>query len=183
MADQNSNLAVDVQNVFSKEVSGNQFLTFVLGGEYYGVEILQVQEIKAWTPVTKVPNTPASIKGVLNLRGEIVPIIDMRSLFGMESSSYTSLTVIIVLSLEDETGKQRTLGIVADSVSDVVDIADEDIKVTPELGNDIKTDFIKNVATSDNKMVMLLDIMLLLDRSALDAAINKSREISSESEK
>jgi len=176
MTEKNSNLAEKLDNEFSREVSGNQFLTFMLGGEYYGVEILQVQEIKAWTPVTKVPNTPASIKGVLNLRGEIVPIIDMRALFGLEHSEYTSLTVIIVLSLQNDAGKARTIGIVADSVSDVADISEGDIKPTPELGEDIKTDFISNVATVDNKMVMLLNIMLLIDTSSIDAALEKSKE-------
>ena len=174
MSNQNTNLAEDVNHDFSREVSGNQFLTFMLDGEYYGVDILQVREIKAWTPVTKVPNTPDTVKGVLNLRGEIVPIIDMRAHFGLERSEYTSLTVIIVLSLTDETGKHRTIGIVADSVSDVVDIGEEDIKPTPDLGDDIKTDFIRNVATNDDKMVMLLDIMLLVDKSTIDSAVSEA---------
>ena len=175
MTDQNSNAAIDMTHDFAKEVSGNQFLTFMLGGEYYGVEILQVQEIKAWTPVTKVPNTPGFIKGVLNLRGEIVPILDMRVLFGLEQSDYTNLTVIIVLSLRDDSGKQRTIGVVADSVSDVADIADDNIKATPELGDEIKTDFIRNVANVEDKLVMLLDIMMLIDTSSLDAALSKTK--------
>jgi len=168
MSDKTSNLALDVNQTFLNEKSANQFLTFVLDGEYYGVDILQVQEIKAWTPVTKVPNTPTTIKGVLNLRGEIVPIVDMRAHFGLEQTKYTSLTVIIVLSLHDKENKQRTIGIIADSVSDVVDISFDDLKPTPELGEGINTDFIRNIATVDNKMVMLLDIMLLVNTSTLD---------------
>jgi len=176
MSDKHSNLAVDINQPLLDEKSANQFLTFTLDGEYYGVDILQVQEIKAWTPVTKVPNTPNTIKGVLNLRGEIVPIVDMRAHFGLSETEHTSLTVIIVLSLQDKEGKQRTIGIIADSVSDVVDIGYENLKSTPELGEDVKTDFIRSIATVDHKMVMLLDIMLLVNTSTLDAVLAEATD-------
>lgn len=176
MSDKNSNLAVDFSQPLLNDKNGSQFLTFTLDGEHYAVDILQVQEIKAWTPVTKVPNTPNTIKGVLNLRGEIVPIVDMRAHFGLSDTEYTSLTVIIVLSLPDKNGRSRTIGIIADSVSDVVDINADNLKSTPDLGDKVKTDFIRSIATVDQKMVMLLDIMLLVNTSALDAVLAEASD-------
>jgi len=106
----------------------DQYLTFSLAGEEYGVDILGVQEVKVWTRVTVLPNTPGYIKGVLDLRGAIVPIIDLRARFGMECVDYDTTTVIIVLKLNIDS-RERIIGLVVDSVSDVLDIRHSDIKV------------------------------------------------------
>lgn len=141
--------------------AANQFLTFSLANEEYGVDILRVQEIKGWTPVTHIPNAPAYLKGVLNLRGIIVPIIDLRMRFNLEAIDYTPTTVVIVLSVMNE-GRARTFGIVVDAVSDVLNIASADIKPKPDFGTVVDADFINGLATVGELMVMLLDIDCLL---------------------
>lgn len=149
------------------DVTSQQFLTFVLGDENYAVDILRVQEIKGWSPVTHIPNTPEYMRGVLNLRGTIVPIVDLRMRFNMSSVEYTELTVVIVLSVKAE-GRERTLGIVVDGVSDVLSVKDEEVKPTPDFGGTISTEYIKGLVTVDEDMVMLLDIDLLLSVDELN---------------
>ena len=139
-----------------------QFLTFELAGESYGVEILKVQEIRGWEPVRDIPNTPDFIKGALNLRGAIVPIIDLRVRFGMEQQEYTPVTVVIVLCVENETGK-HVMGVVADGVSDVLDIKIEDIKSKPNLGSKIDTRYMRGIYVFKELMIMLLDVDKLLN--------------------
>ncbi|OOG24243.1 chemotaxis protein CheW [Thioalkalivibrio denitrificans] len=152
----------------------NQYLTFSLADEYYGVDILRVQEIKGWTPVTQIPNAPAYLKGVLNLRGVIVPIVDLRMRFNLESVEYTPTTVVIVLSLMHE-DRERTFGIVVDAVSDVLNFAPEDIRPKPDFGTVVDADFISGLATLDKSMVMLLDIDRLLRPEEL-SAISRATE-------
>ncbi len=143
----------------------SQFLTFILGSEEYGVDILQVQEIKGWDRVTPIPNTPDYIKGVINLRGAIVPIIDLRQRFNLESISYDATTVVIVLKVPAE-DKERTIGIVVDAVSDVYNISASDMKPPPDFG-DIDIDFVKGLATVSGKMVIILNIDRLLNESIM----------------
>lgn len=143
-----------------------QFLTFSLADEEYGVNILKVQEIKGWTPVTRIPNSPEYLRGVLNLRGTIVPIIDLRMRFNQPRVEYTALTVVIVLSVATSAGA-RTIGIVVDSVSDVLNVGMSEIKPTPNLGSKINTEFINGIATSGSKMIMLLDSDKLLTSDEL----------------
>lgn len=145
-----------------------QFLTFILGKEEYGVDILRVQEIRGWHTVTRVPNAPDYILGVLNLRGTIVPIIDMRMRFHLENVEYNPVTVIIVLSVKSENGT-HVFGVVVDGVSDVLDVMPNDIKPTPELGGAVNTDFISGLATLNERMVMLLDIDRLLSTAEFAA--------------
>lgn len=144
----------------------DQYLTFSLSGEEYGVDILGVQEVKVWTEVTVLPNTPPYVKGVLNLRGTVVPIIDLRLCFGMETIDYDAVTVIVVLKLDIE-GKQRTIGLVVDSVSDVLDINRAQVRNTDEFDMTSQTDAITGVATLENKMVILLDAAKLLSAGEL----------------
>jgi len=139
-----------------------QFLTFELAGESYGVEILKVQEIRGWEPVREIPNTPGFIKGALNLRGSIVPIIDLRERFGMESTEYSPITVVIVLCVESTEGT-NVMGIVADAVSDVLEIKLGEIKDTPKLGSKIDTRYMRGMYVGNKQMVMLLDSDKLLD--------------------
>ena len=152
----------------SSTATGSQFLTFVVAGEEYGVDILKVQEIKGWTPVTRIPNTPPHVQGVLNLRGTIVPIIDMRLRFHMDKAEYTPTTVIIVLSVHTRWG-DRVIGVVVDAVSDVLDVATADIKPAPDFGSSVDIEFISGLATTNNHMVMLLDIDRLLTEDELAA--------------
>lgn len=153
---------------------GAQFLSFILAGEHYGIDILRVQEIKGWTPVTRVPQTPDFMKGVLNLRGTVVPIIDMRMRFELEEVEYTPLTVVIVMSVQSETG-ERLIGIVVDAVSDVLNVGVDEIKPTPDFGETVSTEFIKGLASVDDKMVMLLDVDKLFNVAELpsDETIEK----------
>lgn len=147
----------------------NQVLTFTLGEETYGVDILRVQEIRGWSPVTRIPQAPAHVLGVLNLRGSIVPIVDLRMRFSLERAEYTPLTVIIVLSIESSLGR-RDFGLVVDGVSDVIDVPKTDVKPAPELGEHVSTDFIEGLAAVSGRMVMLLDIDKLIGRDVTEVA-------------
>jgi purine-binding chemotaxis protein CheW len=142
-------------------VASNQVLTFTLGDETYGVDILRVQEIRGWSPVTRIPQAPAHVLGVLNLRGSIVPIVDLRMRFNLQRAEYTPLTVIIVLSVESAVGR-RDFGLVVDGVSDVMDVPTADVKPPPELGEQVTTEFIEGLAAVAGRMVMLLDIDKLI---------------------
>lgn len=139
-----------------------QFLTFQLADEAYGVEILKVQEIRGWEPVRVIPNTPDFVKGALNLRGTVVPIIDLRERFGMPHVEYTPVTVVIVLYVENSENSY-VVGIVADAVSDVLDIRLSDIKKAPDLGSQIDTRYMRGMYVSKQGMIMLLDIDNLLN--------------------
>ncbi|HMM76001.1 MAG TPA: chemotaxis protein CheW [Gammaproteobacteria bacterium] len=138
-------------------VNAEQFLTFMLNGEEYGVDILRVQEIKGWESATEIPNTPAYIRGVINLRGTIVPVIDLRRRFAIEPIEYTNTTVIIVLRIRTGDG-EKTMGFIVDAVSDVYNVTPEHMKPAPEFGGQVRTDYVKGLATVDDKMVILLDI-------------------------
>ena len=137
---------------------GQQYLTFMLAGEEYGLDILRVQEIKGWDTVTKIPNTPAYIRGVINLRGTIVPIIDLRLRFNLDQLDYGITTVVIVVRVQGDNGKERTMGIVVDAVSDVYNILNDDFRDAPDFGTAIDTNFVKGLTTVNEKMVILLDI-------------------------
>lgn len=139
-----------------------QFLTFDLAGEAYGVEILRVKEIRGWEDVRGIPNTPDYIKGALNLRGTIVPIIDLRERFQMETAEYSPVTVVIVLCVENDKGSNM-VGIVADAVLDVQDINTFEIKERPNLGSKIDTCYMRGMYVGKQQMLMLLDVDKLLD--------------------
>ena len=144
-----------------------QFLTFVLGGEEYGVTILQVQGIQGWDRVTPIPNTPEFILGVINLRGAIVPIVDLRRRFGMPAAEFGPTTVVIVVRVAQENRNERTLVLVVDAVSEVCNVNATDRKPAPDFGSGIKTDFVKGLATVENRMVILLDIDRLVSEGLL----------------
>ncbi|MBX3325110.1 MAG: chemotaxis protein CheW [Nitrospira sp.] len=140
----------------------SQFLTFNLGEELYGVDILRVQEIKGYTAVTRIPNTPSHIKGVLNLRGTIVPVVELRTKFGMPTIDYTTFTVIIVVVVRD-----KVMGLVVDAVSDVLNIDRKDIQATPQFGARVDVSFLNGIGKSGDKLVALLDMDRLLSDSDL----------------
>lgn len=142
----------------------NEFLTFTLGDEEYGVDILKVQEIRGYDTVTKIPDAPDFIKGVINLRGIIVPVVDMRLKFRLARAEYNAFTVMIVLNIA-----QRVVGVVVDGVSDVLQLGAEQIRPAPEFGATVNTKFITGLGTLDERMLILLDIEKLL--SAADMAL------------
>ncbi len=148
----------------------HQVLTFTLGEETYGVDILRVQEIRGWSPVTRIPQAPAHVLGVLNLRGSIVPIVDLRMRFSLERAEYTPLTVIIVLSVESPVGR-RDFGLVVDGVSDVIDVGASDVKPVPDMGERVSTEFIEGLAAVSGRMLMLLDIDQLIGGDVTGAAL------------
>jgi len=145
---------------------GTQFLTFALGDEEYGVPILNVQEIKGYSPATPIPNTPAYVKGVMNLRGAIVPVIDLRLRLGMPAATYGPFTVIVVMAVG-----AKVVGAIVDAVSDVVTIADADVQAAPTFGADVDLRFVAGIAQAGETLVVLLDAETMLrheDGATLD---------------
>jgi purine-binding chemotaxis protein CheW len=146
-----------------------EFLTFALGSEEYGVDILKVKEIRGYDAVTRLPDAPDYIKGVINLRGTIVPVVDMRLKFRLERAEYTALTVMIVLNVAD-----RVVGMVVDSVSDVVQLSAEQVRAVPEIGATIDRQFLTGIGTLDERMLILLDIERLMASSEMGLVIAKA---------
>jgi len=159
-----------MQQLESLVDDSNQYLSFSLGGEEYGVDILRVQEIREWQHVRTLPDTPGYVKGVLDLRGTIVPIIDLRSRFNMDNVEYTATTVIIVLAVMTD-DKQLMVGVVVDSVSDVLDIPAREIRSAPELGDGINTRYMNGMVTLDERMVILLDVDRMLSPEELGTLV------------
>jgi purine-binding chemotaxis protein CheW len=154
-----------------------QVLTFVLGNETYGVDILRVQEIRGFSAVTKIPHAPSHVLGVLNLRGSIVPIVDLRMRFSLARAEYNAVTVIIVLSVQSPAGR-RDFGVVVDGVSDVVDVKKADVRPAPELGSASATEYILGLVPVAERMVVLLDIDCLIgnDLRSMSSSNNQSLE-------
>jgi purine-binding chemotaxis protein CheW len=147
----------------------NEFLTFALGPEAYGIEILKVQEIRGYNAVTTIPNSPAFLKGVINLRGAIVPIIDLRIKLNFPNVEYTRFTVVIILNL---TG--RVVGIVVDSVSDVITLQPDEIKPAPDFASSFDTGYILGLATVEDRTLILMDIERMVgaeDMGIVDKAV------------
>ncbi len=152
------------EEIEEQKDQGNEYLTFHLYNEEYGVDILRVQEIRGWEKVTHVPNSPNYVKGVLNLRGAIVPVVDLRVRFNLPNTEYTETTVVIVLSvLSGE--RERIIGVVVDAISDVVNASLSDIQATPEFDSTIEIEYVQGLATSGDNMLMLVDVDKLLDVS------------------
>ena len=158
---------IDTTDLIGSSDGSHQYLTFILDGEEYGVDILRVQEIKGWDRVTPIPNTPEYIRGVLNLRGTIVPIIDLRLRFNLQHLAYGPTTVVIMLKVLNADDKSRIMGIVVDGVSDVYNMPEGDIKPSPDFGAAVDTAFIRGLATVNEKMVIVLDIDHMLNSREL----------------
>jgi len=140
----------------------NQFLTFKLGDEEYGIDILKVQEIRGYSAITPIPNAPPHVKGIINLRGTVVPVVDLRAKFGMDAIEYTKFTVIVVVRVGE-----KTAGVIVDAVSDVLNIGARDLRPAPDLGSRCDTKFIRGLASLGDKLAVLLDIdRLLTDEEA-----------------
>lgn len=137
--------------------AGGEFLTFRLGAEEYGIDILRVQEIRSYEQPTRIANAPSFIKGVVNLRGVIVPIVDLRLKLGCETAEYNSFTVVIVLNV-----KGRVVGAVVDSVSDVLELPRDSIKAAPEMSSAVDASFITGIGSINDRMLILMDIESLM---------------------
>jgi purine-binding chemotaxis protein CheW len=157
------------------EAESYQVLTFVLGNETYGVDILRVQEIRGWSAVTKIPNSAPHVLGVLNLRGSIVPVVDLRKRFSLEQAEYTAVTVIIVLSVRGQAGR-RDFGVVVDGVSDVVDVQASEVRPTPDLGCRAATDHIRGLVPVNERMVVLLDLDRLIGAEMVEVPTGEQAE-------
>ncbi|MFO1413490.1 MAG: chemotaxis protein CheW [Burkholderiales bacterium] len=142
----------------------HEYLAFRLGTEEYGIDILKVQEIRKYDAVTRIANAPEFIKGVINLRGSIVPIVDLRVKFALESAEYNTFTVVIILNVAE-----RIVGIVVDSVSDVITLLPETIRPAPEFGAAMDTAYIMGLAELDGRMIIVTDIERLI--TAADMAL------------
>ncbi len=147
----------------SNFAGNNEFLTFTLGKEEYGIDILKVQEIRGYDVVTAIANTPAFIKGVINLRGIIVPIIDMRIKFDLGNVEYNEFTVVIILNIA-----KRVVGMVVDGVSDVITLTSAQIKPAPEFGAALDTQYLMGLGTVDERMIILVDIERLMTSRDMD---------------
>jgi len=151
-----------------EEDQGSQFLTFILGAEHYGVSILSVQEIRGWEAATRVPNTPCHLRGVVNLRGNIVPVYDLRLWFGMPEQEYTKETVVIIVRTGAD-NEERSFGLAVDAVSDVLVVREEQISNTPIFDASVPTEYIQGLASQENGMVMLLDLDSLASSTVMRA--------------
>ncbi len=153
------NMMTDARQVAQHEAAraalalGGEFLTFRLGAEEYGIDILKVQEIRSYEPPTRIANAPPFIKGVVNLRGVIVPVVDLRLKLGCPTADYNDFTVVVVLNV-----KGRVVGAVVDSVSDVLALDTESIKAAPEMNSQVDMGFITGIGSVDKRMLILLDI-------------------------
>ncbi len=155
---QNQDNIINLENT----TKGNQYLTFNLNDETYAVEILKVQEIRGWSEPTQIPNAPNFIRGVMNLRGAIVPILDLHYRFNMNETEFTKNTVIIVVNVQD-----RTIGMVVDNVADVIDLNIESVKKSPDFGTSIDSSFIHGLSEVNNEMVIILNIDAMLQSCEL----------------
>jgi len=164
---------IDNSYIQEQEHGTDQYLTFILGEEEYGVNILKVQEIRGWDSATSIPNTPDYVLGVVNLRGVVVPIIDMRKRFNLDSADFGPTTVVVIVKAA-QSGKERTVGMVVDAISDVYNVDADDIRDAPDLGSLITTEFVTGLTTVDEKMVILLNIDLLINSGVLEVATEEN---------
>ena len=158
-----------LSNQISFAADGSQYLTFTLGDEEYGFEILKVQEIKGYSAVTPIPNTPSHVKGVMNLRGTIVPVVDLRSKLAMAEAEYNQFTVIIVVKVG-----AKVMGLIVDAVSDVLNIPTADIQAPPDFGAQVNASYINGMAKAGEKLVVLLDIDRVMDEAQVSEALTST---------
>lgn len=144
------------------DLSGGEYLSFILGSEEYGIDILKVQEIRSYEAVTKIANTPDFIKGVINLRGSIVPIVDLRMRFNLSEAVYNEFTVVIILNFN-----HRVTGIVVDAVSDVLNLTNTQISPVPDLVSSIDNQYLLGLGSGDKRMLILIDIERLMTSQAM----------------
>jgi len=160
MNDETDSKLEEINNELSEvkaDEPSDQYLTFFMGDEEFGVDILAVQEIRGWEPITPIPNAPRQVLGFTNLRGTVAPIIDLRLSFGVNESSYEGSTVVIILSVKTER-EPKIMGIVVDAVSDVYNFSQSHIQPSPELAQTKQAQYVKGLGSTDEKMVILLEL-------------------------
>ena len=157
-----SQLGTETASTGAGTTIGSEFLTFTLGHEEYGIDILKVQEIRGYDAVTAIANTPEFIKGVINLRGVIVPIVDLRLKFSVGEATYHAFTVVIIVNV-----LSKVAGIVVDGVSDVVALSGDQIKPAPEFGGALDTRYLTGLGTLNGEMLILVDIAKLISSDEL----------------
>ena len=162
-AAQTSNSGSAPARLAGGDSDGGEFLAFTLGREEYGIDILRVQEIRGYDTVTRIANAPAFIKGVINLRGNIVPIVDMRIKFNLQQVRYDAFTVVIILNVA-----KRVVGMVVDGVSDVLTLTAEQIMPAPEFGATLTTEYLTGLGTVDGRMLILMDIEKLMTSKEME---------------
>ncbi len=160
-------------DMLEQKTDGQQYLSFLLDEEEYGVDILRVQELRGWTPVTHVPDMPNYLKGVLNLRGAIIPVVDLRERFGLEKIGYGPTTVVIVIKV-DSGSCERVMGIIVDAVAETYTLSADEIQPAPQIGGVINSEFITGLVAQEDKMIVLMDIDELMnsDELAIDQLAN-----------
>ncbi|MEQ9616793.1 MAG: chemotaxis protein CheW [Phycisphaerales bacterium] len=156
------------------DANANKYLSFVLGKEEYSVEILKVREIIGIIDVTPLPQTPDYIKGVINLRGKIIPVVELRTRFGIESVEYTDATCIIVVEVESTDGEQLHMGVIVDTVSEVLSIGANDLEPAPKFATAVNTDYILGIGKVKGKTIILLDINKVLSAAEISAISTKA---------
>ncbi|MFC5740563.1 chemotaxis protein CheW [Dyella tabacisoli] len=152
-----------------------QYLTVNLAHEEYAIDILAVREIRGWTPVTRIPQAPPYVLGVLNLRGAIVPVLDLRLRFGLAREEYSATTVTVIITVAG-----RYFGVVVDAVSDVLDVRAGEVEAVPDMGTTVDTEYLKGLTSVNERMVLLLDVDKLLqpqDAQMLEAALTAAGDV------
>jgi purine-binding chemotaxis protein CheW len=167
-------IAPDIENAKQNDSLIQQFLTFSVGDEEYGVELMTIREIKGWVATTPLPNSPACMKGVINLRGVVIPIFDLRARFNLGETTPTEKNVVIIIAVGE-----RLIGILVDAVSDILSVTKDQIRPAPQVETKISEDFVSGLISVEEKMVVLLNISNLFDVESLDDNINPDNKAKS----
>lgn len=171
----NEGATAQAANASSVADMAGKYLTFKLAKEVYGIGILSVQEIIGMLPVTRVPRTAGFVRGVINLRGRVIPVVDLRLKFGMEGKEDTEVTCIIVVQLRVD-DRALTMGLIVDEVSEVINILGDQIQPPPEFGSETDTEFLLGMARIGERVVMLLDVEKVLTSHELAAVCNAAQQ-------
>jgi purine-binding chemotaxis protein CheW len=155
------------KNEDTEQTDVRQVLTFMLNGQDYGLELIGVQEIRGFTAITPIPNMPPHIKGVMNLRGSVLPVVDLRLKFGMPAAEYTKFTVIMIAH-----SAGKSVGLIIDSISDVVMASNENIQATPDFGSAFDTRFVSGLLKSNERLAILLDLDRLLTEEEVTGTVS-----------
>lgn len=155
------------------ELEGQQYLSFLLDDEEYAIDILSVQELRGWVPVTRVPDMPDYLKGVLNLRGAIIPVVDLRQRFSLPQVNYGPTTVVIVIKVVCEQA-ERVMGIIVDAVAETYVFNQQQIQPSPQIGGAIHSDFITGLVALDERMIVLMDIDALMNSDELAISLSQT---------
>jgi len=155
-------LSQEQENIISTDIQGHQYLSFYLDDEEYAIDILRVQELRGWVPVTRVPDMPAYLKGVLNLRGAIIPVVDLRQRFSLPEVVYGPTTVVIVIKV-CTAAIERIMGIIVDAVAETYVFDQAKIQPAPQVGGSINSDFITGLVAQEERMIVLMDIDSLMN--------------------